>query len=79
MNQNLQILAHLDRFGSITSLEAMNAYGILRLASRISDLRHSGHPIGSEYITVKNRYGEETRVKKYFLVKENYSIIRGGK
>lgn len=34
-----RILRHLKDYGSITSLEAVNEYGIMRLASRINDLR----------------------------------------
>ena len=36
MNQTERILRHLQTFGAITSLEAIQDYGILRLASRIS-------------------------------------------
>ena len=65
------ILEHMERFGSITALEAVNGYGILRLASRISDLRHAGFCIGKEMVKVQNRQGEFTHVAKYFLVGEN--------
>lgn len=37
-----KILRHLKDYGSITSLEAMQEYGIMRLASRINDLRQGG-------------------------------------
>lgn len=33
------ILRHLQDYGEITSLQAVNEYGILRLASRINDLK----------------------------------------
>lgn len=42
MNQCETILRHLRDYGSITSLEAMQEYGIMRLASRISDLKKIG-------------------------------------
>ena len=65
MNQCQRIIRHLDDFGSITSLEAMSDYGIMRLASRISDLRRRGYSITSEMVEGRNRYGEKTFYKKY--------------
>ena len=62
-----KILRHLNDFGSITSLEAMQEYGIMRLASRINDLRRGGVMIVSETATGKNRYGETTRYAVYRL------------
>lgn len=61
------VLRHLRDHGSITSLEAVNEYGIMRLASRISDLKRMGHPIRSEFETRKNRYGEFTNYVRYYL------------
>lgn len=67
-----RILRHLRDFGSISSLEAITEYGILRLASRINDLKRKGYPIVSETKTGKNRYDESTHYKVYKLVeKEN--------
>ena len=67
MTQTEKILRHLNDYGSITSLEAINEYGILRLASRISDLKKLGFPIISEVEAVKNRYGESCHIKRYRL------------
>lgn len=65
-----RILRHLKDYGSITSLEAMNEYGIMRLAARINDLRAQGIDIASEVKTGKNRYGEDTHFSVYRLKKE---------
>ena len=62
-----RILRHLKDYGSITSLEAVNEYGIMRLASRINDLRAQGIAISSEVATGKNRYGETTHYAVYRL------------
>ena len=62
-----RILRHLKDFGSITSLEAVNEYGIMRLASRINDLRAEGIAIVSEIKSGKNRYGETTHFAVYRL------------
>lgn len=62
-----RILRHLQDFGSITTLEAIQEYGILRLASRINDLKRQGYTITTETKTGKNRYGETTRFTEYSL------------
>ena len=56
MTQETQVLTHLDRFGSITAWEAMQEYRIMRLASRIADLRRKGHNI----VTVTRHNGSVT-------------------
>ena len=65
--QNQRILDYMEEYGGITQLDALRHCGVMRLASRISDLRMRGHAIQSEMITVKNQFGEECRVKKYRL------------
>ena len=67
ITQKDRILRHLKDFGSITSLEAITEYGILRLASRINDLKRQGYHIISETKTSKNRYGETTHFSVYRL------------
>lgn len=62
-----KILRHLEDYGEITSLTAMKEYGIMRLASRIADLKKQGYPIVSKTDTGKNRYGETTHWKVYRL------------
>lgn len=65
--QNERILDYIRENGGITQLEAMNKLGVMRLASRVSDLRRKGYPISSKTVHVKNRYGETCRIKKYSL------------
>ena len=67
LTQCERIRRHLEDFGSITSLEAMNEYGIMRLASRINDLKRIGIPITKEMVSSKNRYGEPTNYARYSL------------
>jgi hypothetical protein len=67
LTQTEKILRHLRDRGSITALEAMEDYGIMRLASRVSDLKRSGHMIHREMIGGKNRYGEPTSYARYTL------------
>ena len=65
-----RILQHMRDFGSISSLEAMSDYGIMRLASRINDLKNQGYNIVSETKTSKNRYNETTHYSVYSLVEK---------
>ena len=65
MTQSQRILEHLRQHGSITQADAIENYGIMRLASRVNDLRREGHPIITEVVTGKNRYGEPTRWARY--------------
>lgn len=70
ITQNDRILRHLKDHGSITSLEAMQEYGIMRLASRINDLKCMGYNIISETITSKNRYNESVHFSEYRLAEK---------
>lgn len=45
MTQRDQVLQHLIRAGSISPLQAIQMYGITRLAARINELRKEGFPI----------------------------------
>jgi VanZ family protein len=65
--QNERIIEYIQKFGSITQLQALQDLGIMRLASRISDLKRLGYPIESKMQTVKNRFEEECHIKVYFL------------
>lgn len=67
MTQNERILKYLRDFGSITSLDAMRDLGVMRLASRVCELRQAGYDIVSEDETSKNRYGETARYARYRL------------
>lgn len=67
MTQCEKILAHMRSRGSITSMETMQEYGIMRLASRINDLREAGFVIAKQTIKGKNRYGERVSYAAYRL------------
>lgn len=66
-SQTQRILDYMEEFGSITQYEALKDLGVMRLASRISELRKDGYIINSRMEGVKNRYGETCRVKRYSL------------
>lgn len=66
-----KILQHLEQYGSITAMEAVTEYGIMRLASRITDLKKQGVPINRDIISGKNRFGENIYFAKYTLREES--------
>ncbi len=69
MNHEEIILNHLRKHKTITTLEAFELYGITRLSARIFNLRESGYKIGLVWETGTNRYGNQVRWGKYFLIK----------
>ena len=65
-----RVLDYIQKFGSITSLEAFRDLGVTRLSARIFELRNRGLEIESTSVTSKNRYGENCTYAKYFLRKK---------
>lgn len=65
--QAQMVLEYMEEFGSITQLEALRDLGVMRLASRISELKKQNHPIASKVEAVKNRRGETCHIKRYSL------------
>lgn len=68
-NQCERIIEYIKQFGSITQLEALRDLGVMRLASRISELRSQGFNIQDKPVAVKNRFGEKCNIKRYFFEK----------
>ena len=66
-----RIVDYMSQFGSITQYEAIRDRGVMRLASRISELRKMGLPIEDAMVPVNNRFGETCHIKQYRLGKEN--------
>ena len=65
--QAARVIDYIEEFGSINQLEALRDISVMRLASRISDLKKQGYHIISSRETVKNRYGEDCHIKRYSL------------
>lgn len=65
--QNERILRHLKEVGKITPIQALQEYGIMRLASRISDLKKEGYEITKTLKTHINKFGERTHYAVYEL------------
>ncbi len=71
ITQREVVLDHLVEYGAITTMEAMREYGIMRLASRVSELRRQGYEIRSRIETSRNRYGDPVHYAVYSLAEGN--------
>ena len=68
LSQCEKIIAYMQRYGSITQLQAYVDIGCVRLPSRIHDLKRRGYAIHREMIKVKNRDDEYVPIAKYSLM-----------
>lgn len=66
MSQETRILARLHK-GPLTQIDALTELGVMRLASRVSDMKAKMVPIKKRMVTVHNRYGEKCRIAEYSL------------
>lgn len=62
-----RVFDYMVEFGSITSLQAFTDLGNSRLSATIFNLKKKGVIINGETVTVKNRFGENRYVKKYWI------------
>ena len=69
-SQISEVIKHLRKYKSITSLEAIELYGATRLSSIIYILRDKGFGIETEMTQGKNRYGHVTNYAIYRLTKD---------
>lgn len=74
-SQNKRIMDILKIGGSLTDNEARDNLGIERLGARICELRKAGVPIDDRWEHGHNRYGDDTKWKRYFLNREKLNEI----
>lgn len=58
MTQKEQIIDYLQRFKTITPMEAFADLGITKLATRISEMRRDGMEFNIKTVKSKNRFGK---------------------
>ena len=69
MSQNEKILKYMKTHkNGITGKQAYKHAHSMNLAQRIYDLRKQGYKITSQFVEIKNDFGETYRVKQYRLV-----------
>lgn len=68
---NKRVLEFMHEHGSITPLDAIWEFGIIRLAAVIYKLKHNhGIAIETHYETARDRFGEYTRYARYTFPEE---------
>lgn len=72
-SQNRIIAEHLLGGKSLTSLEALELCGCLRLSGRIHDLRGRGMPISTEMVEINGK-----RVARYSMSADDASVASSG-
>lgn len=68
MTQTEEVYDYMKRHGTITQFEALRELGIMRLASRISDMKQANIPIKREMVEVRARNGRTAHVAQYSLL-----------
>lgn len=68
-NKTEKVLEHLQKNGTITSLEAIELYGATRLGDIIYRLRKKGFDIDTIELPFVDRYGTKSAYGKYVLNK----------
>lgn len=64
--QCMRVIKYMNEHGSINQYQAFFELGIMRLASRISDIKKNHNiPIQKQMVTVRNRFDEKCRVAEY--------------
>lgn len=67
VKQTELVLMYLKQYGTITPVDAMREFGIMRLASRISDLKRAGVDVRSRMKQSVNRFGKPVHFAEYFI------------
>ena len=67
INYETQVAAYLKEYGSITPADAYDSFGCMRLAAVVFDMKKKGYPIFDEWETGLNRWGKQTRYKRYYV------------
>ncbi len=67
MTQKEMIIQHLREYKNITPMQALEEYGVYRLAAIIKELRNENYPITTTLVPHKNRFGTVNKYAKYTL------------
>lgn len=66
-SQKKDILAYLQKGGTLTKKNAAKRFGAEDYRKRISELRAAGYVILDRWIKGKNRYGHYEAYKEYYM------------
>lgn len=70
-NKTSEVLEHLKKYKTITSIEAIEKFGATRLSAIIYNLRNNyGLSIATYDVPFTDRYGTKTSCAKYVLMED---------
>jgi len=69
LTQKEKVLRHLQEVGALTPVQAFFDYSIMRLATRIFELKEDGYDIETIMLKSQNKFGEPVRYAQYKLTK----------
>lgn len=69
LTQKEKVLRHLQEVGALTPVQAFFDYSIMRLATRIFELKEDGYKIETIMLKSQNKFGEPVRYAQYKLIK----------
>lgn len=64
------MLDYMKSHKYVTRLTAMSKIGIANPMEIIRQLKEQGNVIGDEWVSKTDRYGDKTKYKRYWLIKE---------
>lgn len=67
MTQCEMVLHYMRQYGSITPMEALDAFSCTRLGARIWDLKQRGHQFIKSMETSVNKFGQKVHYARYRL------------
>jgi len=70
LTQYEAIINYIDRYGSITTLDAAKELDITKLPTRIGEMKRKGIPIEQKEEHRKNAQGKSVSYMRYWLKKE---------
>ena len=72
MTQQEMVKEYLERYGSISTLQAYKDLYIMDLQGVIRTLKKKGMPIESRYLYKRNRFGKRVKFKKYYVRDDSF-------
>lgn len=74
LTQADKIINYIQKYGSITPLDALREFGCMRLATRIFELKADGYKIKSVMEKSTNKNGDKVHYARYFLEEYNKNV-----
>lgn len=70
--QEIRVIKYIERFGSISPMEAFNDLGVTKLATVVSRLKRKNIHFYQYYESTYNRFGEVCHYMRYWLDEKKY-------